>query len=221
MLERWRAVFLPFLGQDGERMAVCQMENITKEYKRDKAIQMLEEENKCLSETTVSAIAMIRMGQGKPFYEKYNQAYERFQKLYQTCCSADSYIQWIKKLESLSKPATFQFSLPIDKKKPLCYTATLVPVIVEEKLEKIFVTITDAKTHVVLTGQTMDCLTKREKEVLEMAAQGCSNKHIALELAVTEGTIKKQLSSGYDKLGISSRTELVKFYLDYVERETK
>ncbi len=53
-------------------------------------------------------------------------------------------------------------------------------------------------------------LTAREKEVIQLMAQGLANKQIALSLGISEHTVKFHLSSLYAKLGISSRTEAVK-----------
>lgn len=53
-------------------------------------------------------------------------------------------------------------------------------------------------------------LTAREKEVLQLMAQGQANKQIALSLGISEHTVKFHLSALYVKLGISSRTEAVR-----------
>ena len=53
-------------------------------------------------------------------------------------------------------------------------------------------------------------LTAREKEVLQNMAEGLANKQIALELGISEHTVKFHLSALYAKLGASSRTEAVK-----------
>ena len=53
-------------------------------------------------------------------------------------------------------------------------------------------------------------LTAREKEVLQLMAQGQANKQIALSLGISEHTVKFHLSALYAKLGISSRTEAVR-----------
>jgi DNA-binding NarL/FixJ family response regulator len=53
-------------------------------------------------------------------------------------------------------------------------------------------------------------LTAREKEVLQNMAEGLANKQIALELGISEHTVKFHLSALYAKLGVSSRTEAVK-----------
>lgn len=53
-------------------------------------------------------------------------------------------------------------------------------------------------------------LTAREKEVLQLMAQGLANKQIAHSLGISEHTVKFHLSSLYAKLGVSSRTEAVR-----------
>ena len=52
-------------------------------------------------------------------------------------------------------------------------------------------------------------LTSREKDVARPASRGLSNKSIARELRVREGTIKVHLHNIYQKLGISNRIELI------------
>jgi DNA-binding NarL/FixJ family response regulator len=52
-------------------------------------------------------------------------------------------------------------------------------------------------------------LTKREQEIVPLVAQGFTNKEISSRLAVSEHTIKNHLFRIYEKLGISSRVELI------------
>ena len=51
-------------------------------------------------------------------------------------------------------------------------------------------------------------LTFREKQVVQLVAQGKANKEIAFDLLLTEGTIKEYLNRIFRKLGVSNRTEL-------------
>jgi DNA-binding NarL/FixJ family response regulator len=64
----------------------------------------------------------------------------------------------------------------------------------------------------VMTSGTTPPLTKREFEVVQCAAQGKTNKIIASELGLSEHTVKNYLFRAFDKLGVSSRVELL-FYL--------
>jgi DNA-binding NarL/FixJ family response regulator len=50
-------------------------------------------------------------------------------------------------------------------------------------------------------------LTKRELEILRLAAEGHSNSQLAATLWVTEQTVKFHLSNIYRKLNVSNRTE--------------
>lgn len=54
-----------------------------------------------------------------------------------------------------------------------------------------------------------DVLTPREREVLEMLAEGLSNKEIAWRLNISEHTVKFHLASVFAKLDVSTRTEAV------------
>jgi DNA-binding NarL/FixJ family response regulator len=56
----------------------------------------------------------------------------------------------------------------------------------------------------------IDPLTGREREVLQLAAEGLANKQIAAALEISEHTVKFHLSSLYAKLGVTNRTEAVR-----------
>jgi len=52
-------------------------------------------------------------------------------------------------------------------------------------------------------------LTKREHDVVRLLVEGLQNREIARELNLSEHTIKNYLFHIFDKLGVSSRVELV------------
>lgn len=54
-------------------------------------------------------------------------------------------------------------------------------------------------------------LTPRELEVARLIAQGFSNKAVAAQLAITEGTTKLHLHHVYEKLGLEGRMALVHY----------
>lgn len=64
----------------------------------------------------------------------------------------------------------------------------------------------------VLTALNAPALTQRELQVVQHAAAGKTNKAIARELSLSEHTIKNYLFRAFEKLGVSSRIELL-FYL--------
>ncbi len=51
-------------------------------------------------------------------------------------------------------------------------------------------------------------LTVREKQIITLVSQALSNKEIAWQLHLSEGTVKEYLSVIYKKLGIQNRTGL-------------
>jgi two-component system nitrate/nitrite response regulator NarL len=71
----------------------------------------------------------------------------------------------------------------------------------------------DTITHVpglrVVNAKGIKLLTPREEQVVALVADGLSNRETAVELALSEHTVKKYLLRIFDKLGISTRVELV------------
>lgn len=58
------------------------------------------------------------------------------------------------------------------------------------------------------SGLQVDILTRREEEILDLIAQGLSNKEIGRSVNLAEGTIKNYVSRIMDKLHARTRTEL-------------
>lgn len=61
----------------------------------------------------------------------------------------------------------------------------------------------------VLNAQGSKLLTPREEQVVALVAEGLGNRQIAIELNLSEHTIKKYLFRIFEKLGVSTRVELV------------
>jgi len=60
-----------------------------------------------------------------------------------------------------------------------------------------------------VNAQGMAQLTKREAEVVTMVGRGLTNREISAHLRLSEHTVKNYLFRIYDKLGVSSRVELL------------
>ena len=59
-------------------------------------------------------------------------------------------------------------------------------------------------------GPLVEALTGRETEVLELVAEGLSNKAIAARLAISDQTVKFHVASIGGKLGAANRTDAVR-----------
>jgi DNA-binding NarL/FixJ family response regulator len=55
------------------------------------------------------------------------------------------------------------------------------------------------------TGGELDCLTRREREVLALLAQGLTNKEMAEVLVITTNTVKRHLKAIFKKLDVHTR----------------
>ncbi|WP_425711910.1 response regulator transcription factor [Fictibacillus sp. Mic-4] len=58
-------------------------------------------------------------------------------------------------------------------------------------------------------------LTSRELDVLKLVAEGLSNKEIAKELYLSEGTVRNYITRMLEKLELRGRTQLAIYYLNY------
>jgi two-component system, NarL family, nitrate/nitrite response regulator NarL len=67
----------------------------------------------------------------------------------------------------------------------------------------------------VLSASGEKLLTSREEQVVALVAHGLSNRDVATELGLSEHTVKKYLFRIFEKLGISSRVELVLYTLHH------
>lgn len=62
-------------------------------------------------------------------------------------------------------------------------------------------------------GRVMTLLSKREEEIARLVAAGLSNRDVADKLGLSQHTVKNSLSRSFEKIGISTRIELVLYIL--------
>jgi DNA-binding NarL/FixJ family response regulator len=67
----------------------------------------------------------------------------------------------------------------------------------------------------VVNSNGKNLLTAREEQVVALVADGLSNRNVAVELRLSENTVKKYLFRIFDKLGVSSRVELVLYAMNH------
>jgi DNA-binding NarL/FixJ family response regulator len=77
--------------------------------------------------------------------------------------------------------------------------------------------LTDVPTLRVVNSNGRFLLTPREEQVVALVADGLTNRGVAVELGLSEHTIKKYLLRIFDKVGISSRVELVLYAMSHGE----
>jgi predicted ATPase/DNA-binding CsgD family transcriptional regulator len=70
-------------------------------------------------------------------------------------------------------------------------------------------------TETTKTAPIIEELTKREQEVLELVAQGYSNKEVAQNLTISDRTVNAHLRSIYVKLSVNSRSGAIRAALEH------
>jgi DNA-binding NarL/FixJ family response regulator len=77
------------------------------------------------------------------------------------------------------------------------------------QLQYVVEALTQVPSLRMVNARGLKLLTPREEQVVALVADGLSNREVAGELNLSEHTVKKYLFRIFDKLGISSRVELV------------
>ncbi len=78
-----------------------------------------------------------------------------------------------------------------------------------EQLNYVMDLISEVPSLRVLNSRGGSLLTPREEQVVALVAEGMGNREVARELSLSEHTVKKYLYRIFEKLGVSSRVELV------------
>jgi len=63
-------------------------------------------------------------------------------------------------------------------------------------------------------GKKWESLSDREREVLQLLSEGDENKLIAKSMGITINTVEKHLANIYHKLGVTSRSEAIHWWVE-------
>jgi len=84
-----------------------------------------------------------------------------------------------------------------------------------EQMNYLFDLISEVPSLRIVNSDGDRLLTPREEQVVALVAEGLGNRGVARELNLSEHTIKKYLFRIFDKLGISTRVELVLYAVNH------
>jgi two-component system nitrate/nitrite response regulator NarL len=84
--------------------------------------------------------------------------------------------------------------------------APIAPAVASKLLEALRTGGIPARGHATPAPQDT-ILTRRESEILQLVANGLSNKEIANELTITEGTVKNHVHNALEKLHLTNRVQ--------------
>ncbi|WP_349929553.1 response regulator transcription factor [Acinetobacter sp. A1-4-2] len=87
--------------------------------------------------------------------------------------------------------------------------APIDPFIAQEILKQISAVVIPAVADQKIIDADMELLTSRETEILNLVAQGMSNREIAEQLFVSKYTVESHIKHIYRKLSVSKRTKAV------------
>ncbi len=87
-----------------------------------------------------------------------------------------------------------------------------------QQLHYVLAALSEVDTLRVVNSSGKSLLTPRQEQVVALVADGLSNREVAHELGLSEHTIKKYLLRIFDKLGISTRVELVLYAVSHGEK---
>lgn len=82
-----------------------------------------------------------------------------------------------------------------------CGESLIQPVVASKVLDRL--------TELSRRAPSVDEISERELQVLQLVAKGAANKQIGAELSIAQSTVKTHISSIFQKLGVNDRTEAV------------
>ena len=87
-----------------------------------------------------------------------------------------------------------------------------------QQMHYVLEALSEVDTLRVVNSSGKSLLTPREEQVVALVADGLTNREAAHELGISEHTVKKYLLRIFDKLGISTRVELVLYAVSHGEK---
>ncbi len=78
-----------------------------------------------------------------------------------------------------------------------------------EQIDYVLDTFTDTASLRVVSAGGENLLTRRERDVVRLVVEGLVNREVAQQLGLSEHTVKNYLFNVFNKLGVSSRAELI------------
>jgi len=84
-----------------------------------------------------------------------------------------------------------------------------------EQMQYLIEVLTQVPSLRVINAKGAPLLTPREEQVVALVAEGLNNRDVAGELKLSEHTVKKYLFRIFNKLGISTRVELVLYAVNH------
>jgi DNA-binding NarL/FixJ family response regulator len=87
-----------------------------------------------------------------------------------------------------------------------------------EDLEHVLTALIHAKPLEFNNADGLPLLTRREEDVVRLLADGLKNREIAQKLEVTEHSIRNYLYRIFEKLGVSTRVELILYAFSQRDR---
>lgn len=213
---RYYRIKISPLFLDDRTMLMVYIRDETDIMRQRQQLQELLDEYECYFQTTTNGVGMILISEDMQInVVRSNPSFDIFQDLYARYGSGEDRLTLLMETVNSGTPTHAQICLKIDNHS-VFYSISIIPVHGEDAVKKLFINCVNTTETLRLSEKHMEKLTKRENEMLELVASGHTNRYIAYQLGIAEGTVKRTISNAYKKLNVTSRSELVKFFLSDV-----
>ncbi len=197
-----------------EQLIVLFIRDVTKQHREQHLRDELLKEYESYYKNTVTGMGLLWLGDdGRQEVLRSNRPFEEFSRRFILYGKDGLNAEKLRRCARFKSVMQRQITLVLGPKRYAFYDVSIVPVGRMGQGYKFFISCADSTEKMRMEQRVAANLTLREQEIAEYAARGIGNKAIAAELGVSEGTVKKILSNTYKKLNISSRGELIKYFL--------